>query len=371
MKFNRIMALLLCVTMLLCVLAGCSKKVDDVIDDYTEDETAQRDMDKARATYDGSEVVLTVNGNDVTWDEYFNWLSYALANYEYSNGQVSNFAEASGDGTMSDVMLDETDYFIQLYKAVEMKAAELGISPAADIDEKLQKDWEDSIANYDSEADLLANVTRFYGTRENYEYIYKIDSLSPDLYAYYFGENAEKLTDEQIAAGTEGYYMAKHILVHTTDEDGNVLDDAGKKAAQEKIEEAYAKLKAYEGDDLEGYFDELIAEYNDDPGAEQYPDGYLFMEGDMVDEFFKACTSVEEGQFSEIVESTYGYHIVMRLPLNIESVPMRLAAYGMKYPLREVIAQDLFSKESESWMDMVQITKTPFYDTIDLAKVFG
>lgn len=372
MKFKKLIALLLCAVMLMCTLASCKTTVDDVIDDYTEEETSTRDYEAARTTYGADEIVMTIDNEDITWDEFFDWICYALSNYEYSYGQVSDFNVATANGNMSATIVKEAEEMITMYRSVEKKAAELGVKVADDVDDQIAEYLADALESFENDEEAFNDfINQYYGSMEMYEYVTKINSLSPDLFAHYFGENGEKLTDEQIAKGSEGYLMAKHILIQTTDpETGLVLDNEAMKAAQEKIESIYAQLTAYEGDDLEGYFDELTAQYTEDDGYLTYPDGYLFQQGDMVNEFYNAALSVEEGQFSEIVESQYGYHIVMRLPIDLDATPIGLLNYGYTESLRFFIAQQYFSEESNSWTENVDVVTTDNYAKIDLAQVF-
>ena len=44
-------------------------------------------------------------------------------------------------------------------------------------------------------------------------------------------------------------------------------------------------------------------------------DGYYFMEGMMVEPFYKGAVSLKENEISGLVESEYGYHIIKRLPM--------------------------------------------------------
>ena len=51
-----------------------------------------------------------------------------------------------------------------------------------------------------------------------------------------------------------------------------------------------------------------------------YTTGYYFGAGEMVEEFENATKALEENGISEIVETSYGYHIIKRLPLDDEDI---------------------------------------------------
>ncbi len=121
--------------------------------------------------------------------------------------------------------------------------------------------------------------------------------------------DAEATAEELKAYFAENYYRAKHILVEKPAE--------GEEAAEGELTgEALAKdllERAKNGED----FDAMIAEYSTDPGSESNPDGYIFTKGEMVSEFEDCVKALEAGNF-DICESTYGYHIIQRLPLSAD-----------------------------------------------------
>ena len=76
----------------------------------------------------------------------------------------------------------------------------------------------------------------------------------------------------------------------------------------QKANDVYALATAEDAD-----FDALIAEYNEDPGMESSPNGYLVSSNDtnFVTEFKNGAMALENvGDVSEPVESSYGYHII-------------------------------------------------------------
>ena len=127
-------------------------------------------------------------------------------------------------------------------------------------------------------------------------------------YLYNDEYGAEKPTDEELyQVFCENYCCATHILISTQ----KAKEQADYDAALKKAEEVLAKAKA--GED----FAALAAEYGEDPGQDPNA-GYVFPKGTMVQVFEDAAFSLEPGQMSDIVQSTYGYHIIKRNPIPME-----------------------------------------------------
>ncbi len=103
-----------------------------------------------------------------------------------------------------------------------------------------------------------------------------------------------------------------------------------------------------EGED----FEELLAEFNTDPGMEANPEGYLVGEGaSFVEEFLEAALALEkEGDLSGVVESTYGYHILMRLGDEPGGVrPYKDVQESFEAYAKNKYVQDYYTKIVEDW----------------------
>lgn len=93
----------------------------------------------------------------------------------------------------------------------------------------------------------------------------------------------------------DNIYCAKHILV----------DDA---------QTAQGIIALLQNSPSMTTFNLLLSQYGTDPGMTSYPNGYLFTNGDMVEEFENAVKALAIGSCSSApVKSQFGYHVILRL----------------------------------------------------------
>lgn len=112
---------------------------------------------------------------------------------------------------------------------------------------------------------------------------------------YVSQEDAEKIYKEN-------YVCAKHVLIMT----GDTRTDEEAKAIADLV---YSRASA--GED----FDLLVNEYGEDPGMTVNVGGYIFTKNEMVAEFEQASFSLQDNQISAPIKTTFGYHVIKRLPL--------------------------------------------------------
>ncbi len=106
----------------------------------------------------------------------------------------------------------------------------------------------------------------------------------------YCKEELKKYKDEDLVS-------VQHIIIKNDSE----------KYPNPKEEIQKVLQRAKEGES----FDSLILEYNEDPGEGKA--GYSFGRGKMVKEFEDASFALDYDQLSDVVESSYGYHIIKRV----------------------------------------------------------
>ena len=144
--------------------------------------------------------------------------------------------------------------------------------------------------------------------------------------AYYDGNLESFKKPEQV--------RASHILIKV--DPG--ADEAKKAEARTKIESLQAKLK--NGED----FGALAKEYSEGPSGPKGGDLGFFGRGQMVKPFEETAFSMKPGQVSGMVETRFGYHLIMvteRTPestLSYEEVKDRLEQYLKQQKVQAEIA---------------------------------
>jgi peptidyl-prolyl cis-trans isomerase C len=123
---------------------------------------------------------------------------------------------------------------------------------------------------------------------------------------------------------------ASHILLLTQDL------PADKKAEKKKEMEDILK-QAKSGAD----FAELAKKYSEDPGSKDKGGEYTFPRGKMQKEFEDTAFSLKPGEISDIIETTYGYHII-KLSEKIPAKKVDLSE--VKDGIKDHLVQQQFQK---------------------------
>ena len=379
---KKFIAAILCAIIFITVVSGCNQtSPPDYMyeeqeeglpagDDVTESpDSSEFSFDAAFATFPPDAVIMRAGGFDVTWGEFFFFLrdnvKYLLSVY----GEITDWSDSYFDDmTLSESVMRATEENVLLFKAVQF-GAELNDVTLSEDDLRAIRDDFDQTAEYlGGEEEFLKLLWEQDGfhNRELLEYLMSISMLADNLFIRLYGEGGMLLSDDDVSLMTfsDGYLIAKHILRQNTEESED--------AALAEIEDILAQLDAYNGDDFDAFFDELMFTHSaDTAGLMQFPEGYLFQYGNMVQSFYEATVALEIGDYSRAVESEHGYHIVYRLPINYDSVPNSLYMYGDYRTLRHYMAYILFEMTMQGWQYDLDPEYTADYDLIDLSVMFA
>ena len=234
------------------------------------------------------------------------------------------------------------DAFETLYKQ-DAALVEFAFDEEIVLDEKDINGIKASVAGL--QLQLGENYEKAFAESPYTKYYYYLNTA---LYQTVYAKMSESFLDgrdEEMHSKTvkyledNGYVRAKHILIQFPgmDEGREPTENEKTKAFNEALE-ALVKVKAMK--DV-SEFDALVEEYNDDPGMTYNPDGYYFTKGEMVEPFEEATYALEEGETSSLVETVYGYHIILRLPL-VDEALVDSSVYGVavKNALFETIIEN-------------------------------
>ncbi|MGM9619441.1 MAG: peptidylprolyl isomerase [Oscillospiraceae bacterium] len=309
MKFGKRAAAFLMALALTAALAGCGMSQGSRTDGIYYDATG----------VSPDAVLLRVDGVDVTAERYFYWLYNAAYNAALYVGADAFDEEVSEGLTYAQSCRDFALETAREYCLVEKWAAENGLT----ISEEAAAEIEEEIAAYEEQyGDFGFDYMGV--TRETMEYFYTAFEYYNMLQLSTTEEGGALYpTEEELAAYVkdEGLMKADHILLATQDVlTGEELDEETRQAQYAKAQELLLQLQAAESGELETLFAQLADEYSEDPGRSYYPDGYVYGPGEMVPEFEEAAAALEEGEISGIVESDYGYHILLRKALTQEEL---------------------------------------------------
>ncbi len=420
---TRLTAALLCLILALSLLAGCGSNKIQTLDEPAADtaeatdapeaadapEEAADDSQPAEAAepteepeptatpvpglgptaYEPDTVVASFNGQDVTWREYYYWLSYYVDYTAYLasmglmpfNGWDSE--DVAPGNTNADVVRLSAWSSMAQYLAIEELAKELDVSLTQEEQDEISTTFETAADNYgDGDGECTENeLTAFQGyldtlfmDRALFERMSGADALYGKCSEALYGAQGADYPDEDALAFAEeeGDLRCKHILLMTVDQaTSEPLPEDEQTAAKEKADDLYEELsaKADDPEALEALFDELMEENTEDTGLAAYPDGYQFAPGTMVAEFSDTAAALEEYGLSEPVQSSYGWHIILRLPLDLDAPVMRNGTSAAT--LRADAADQAMLDKINETVQAAQVEWKDDFETVDIAEVFG
>lgn len=290
-KMKR-MAVLLCAFFILVACSGCGK-------------------------LEVSKEIATVNGRKVAKAEYMYYLENVKQQMLAEAGatDAEGFWDAEIDGVKASEAAKQRALEEMLRVEIAcIKADEAGIK-ASDSDvqsiratvkttDSAQKAQVESVKDLTglSDEQLIAVFTK---TAQASAYAADVNQKDPE---------ALKPADDEIKATyAKDYVHVKHVLIKSTQDaaEGEATIPAEEYTKQQKAlaEEVLAKAKAGSN------FDTLVKEYGEDPGMESSPEGYTFTHGTMVAAFSDASYALEVGAISDLVETSYGWHVIKRYAL--------------------------------------------------------
>jgi len=300
------LCIMLFVSSALVFAGGKQEKAEDK-EKETQQETTQQQIPQesendgggsAQASSSAPEdVVATVNGEEIGRQEFEQLLNYFRYQYSQQGMQVQGAQLQQLQAMVLESLIDNE----LMYQIAE----ENGYGPSdKELNEELQKTKEQfadesayqqalnqqGMSEQELKQELAKQMTKVQFEENKFGDQITVDSS--EVSAYY-EENPEQFEQpEQV--------RASHILIQVEED----ASEADKAAAKEKLQAA--KERIANGEE----FSAVAREVSEGPSSERGGDLNYFGRGQMVPEFEKAAFNMEVGEVSDIVETSFGFHLI-------------------------------------------------------------
>ena len=233
-------------------------------------------------------------------------------------------------------------------------AEEKGVTLNEEEEAQLEAEHKDNISYFcgenGTEEDLYAKLETMYLSKGFYSRLIRHSYLTQAI----LRTEGEQLSDEEVLSWMEenGILSANHILIGTMNlSTGEALDEAQVEEKTALAQQIAQELRAIEDPaEREKRFLELKEQYCEDGGD------YVFGPGVMVEEFYNGTQALAEGEVSEPVQSTYGYHIILRRPLKADDNVM---SAGGTQSARETMVSERMDQMLQDRMDQQVVEYAP------------
>ena len=328
------------------LLAGCGAPAEPVSD--------SSDIAFQTAGITRDTVLLTIDGTEVTADEYLFWLqsiiSEASGNSQLPEGEDWTTAEIDGVPAVEYLKTQALETS-KVFTVIANQAAKEDVTLSQEDQDSLQAQldqFEAQLPLYYPGMTLQDWLDGQCVSLETFQRLNGVQLLAQNLQDALVEYGALSITDEDLdGLVTElmgETYKVKHILLAFPEKEAdNQVTDEEKAAVKAEADTLLAQIRAA----------------GDADGNLNAPDGYLAYSGQMVAPFEEASLALEPGAFSEPVETTYGYHLILRLEMTDED----------RQELREMVRPyqiNLRMTElNERWMDEAVVETTQAYQDLD------
>jgi len=229
---------------------------------------------------------------------------------------LNMIADKTTNTTVEDYLRAKVEQSLKVAGAIETMAEENDISLDDDDLEKIEKEKKKYISKLGGQKNFEKFLEENRTTEEAYDNMAKIDALYKKVYnALYAEEKKFDLSDSEIKEIDQEYYLtynkAKQIVFYivdtTTKEPLSNSAIEQKKLLAETIRTMITDVSK---------FDEYIQKYSDDAVETDSSYDMYFTSDQVLKEINDTVSSIKEGQISDIVKSTYAYHIILKEKLD-------------------------------------------------------
>lgn len=309
-------------------------------------------------------VAVKVDGNEIPMDIYFYWLNYSASAVEeimnYYLGGLDWAYELEDGRTSAELAKEDALSTVTRFAVMENLAAANNVMLGEAEIAELARLREEYVTACGSEEAYLAQIASLGLREESYDLLCAADfrySALEDL-SNTEGSALYPTQEKLEALAKDTYVTADHLLLLTTDmATGEALDEETVAQKKAMAEDLLAQLSDIEAGELEAAFTAMADQYSEDTGRQRNPTGYTFATGEMVAPFEEAAFALQPGELSGIVETSYGYHILLKKELDVEAAC-------------ELVRDEYFLNMEQELAAAAKVELNPALESLDLPAVY-
>lgn len=248
-------------------------------------------------------VAATVDGVNITEDTITEQIMTTRQTLGYT--EDADWASYLASSGMTPESYRES--LIDSYARQYLLSRAVGEYGADATDEQIEEEWQDVVAGYDSEEAFLEQLGAVGYTEDSYkeqlassiaqenlrEAVAPSEEPSDDDVVAYVNENLDTYNDAR---------RSSHILFKVAED----ADDATREEARATAQDVLDRINSGELS-----FEDAVSEYSEDSSADDGGDVGWDKLTTFVTEYQDALSALGEGEMSGLVETTYGYHIIL------------------------------------------------------------
>ena len=351
-----------------------------VVDAGEPTEPVLKDYTYAFDKFRPEDVVVTINDIDITWREYFYRVSSLVRMLEENFGEITAWdepGEIDAEVTRQEWVEREAMADLRLESAIRAQARDKGVVLSEAEEKELNEEIDKEIEQIKADGlDPDAVFATLFLTKELYVRLQSVSYLYKGLFNEIYGEKGENCSTQETEAHIEENKLiySKHILLMNTktDEETQETVPLTEEELAEKLalaEDILAQLDSAE--DKDAKFNELMAEYTEDSGYAHYPNGYVFSaSSSIVPEYRTTMEGLLPGEYSGVVESQFGYHVIMRMEIAPETV-IETSPEGEILTVRYETAITNYDKLVDAWANEADLEIKDSFKDLAYETVFG
>ena len=347
------------------------------VPEAAEEPVKRVDFEALYALHDPDEKVLSIGDKEESWGDYFYLLytqSEQLENYFDSMAAYYGMrfswddpVEEDGETTYAEAVVESAGNLMKQLAALETFAAENKVEISEEmraiIEKQKQEDISSVLGEEGTQEEFFEYLKGIYLSPEMYDRAVTQNVLYQECFNSLYGQNAERVSKENALnyLNENGYVSSAHILfLYNDPETGEIRDEETLAANKAKLESLVKELRAYPDKRARAKaFLQKAADLSEDSGKAYYPDGYTFTPGTMVPQFEDAVNALAEYEISDVVETDYGYHVIMRLPLSADAVVEFNSSTGEPRTAKMLYANQDYGDRLQALSDSLQMEWLP------------